>query len=709
MSSTISTMPEWRSLTAEPDSELRAEGMLALAGRLAARGHEAEASEIYSSLLSEHDSALDSQRQRAAERLEALSGGGNLGTRAEHFLSHFVQQSTDPAALFAMGVAGGVFRVARLGALARLSAGPSSYFTRGFGARALASVAGFGAESLAFPFAARLAQASMGRSQDWSLPTLGREWGASLLTLGALRGSGAAMGLAARRWAAQGTVSTQLLSQSSMLGGIWLAQNIEGRLGWRREEGAGASFATALATLLHFNVSARVSRDAFGARFANWENHLDLQAESLTHRPPVGTRAAWLTSEPLYATAYPIAIQGEGESGPKLSPVPSEPRQIPTSFPPTIYRNYRFPSGKGEIRPPLIEYSKEWRDWWRQAAPRLRAANSELTHEANSADCLPLREANRLWRMQIEDFARLVGAEFSVHPPKRLLEAMRPGFLKRDPSLLQYAETLAGEGTEIYELSFPYSSVQFGEANVNGDYANLHSIMRDIAVGFGNHVHLANQGGGQTQIRLPSLELWDALNRAQFGENTHRMVAVKGVISRDRMMAFREKQRAPLGLSKQASYIKDIQGLAHSFFFTLHDAFHASVASSLPSSIARTTGRLYRISKAGLPASDLKEELLDRFSDLDPGTEYKSSSRPNEFWDFTLNHFWKSFVVDANRGDFIGPRLEQYPTFLLRYQSLVRKAALRHPEDAPSLNYIEALLQENSKRLGSLLLEVLRK
>jgi hypothetical protein len=625
-------------------------------------------------------------------------GGGNFGTRAEVFLRRFVGYSTDPSALLAMGVAGGVFRVARLATLARLSAAPSSYFTRGIGLRAAAALGGLGAESLAFPLAARLGNAALGREQEWSLSAFGREWGAGLLTLGALRSSGAAMTFAAQRWAVQGPVSTGLLAQSSMLGAIWFAQHLEGRIGWRREQGAGASFAEALGTLLHFNVGARLSRAAFGPRFASWESGLDQRAESLIHRPPPRLDSARYEGQPLLAAAIAPGREGLG-----LQAV-----QIPTTFPPSLYRDYRYPSGRGEVQPPRIRYPGEWNDWWKQWEPQLRTADPREPTETVLANRVPLAEANRFWRFQIEDFARLVGAQFSVHSPSRLLEAMGPGYLKRDPTLLRAAESLTGEGAEVYELHFPYSAVRFGEANESGNYANLHSLMTDVANSLGNHVFLANQRQGQVQVRFPSLELWEALNTARFGENAHRMVPVKGVRPRDRVMGFRQNLLAPLGLTRQATSIQDIMGKAHSFFFTLHDAFHATIASTLPASYAQTAGRLYWLTKAGLPASPLKEELLNRFSDLDPGSEFKRSSHPHEFWDFTLNHYWYSFKADAARDDFINSRLGDYAAFLQRYQSILRNTVPNNPAEARSFRYISSLLEQDSLRLNSLLAEVLR-
>lgn len=707
MSPSLSNIAEWRSLSAERDPELKAEGLLSLAGRLEARGEESQAAEIYAGLANPEGAAIDDVRHKAQARLQGLMGSGPMGVRAEVFLRRFVSHSTDPSALFAMGAAGAVFRAVRLAGLARLSAAPASFLSRGVGARTVSALGGLGAESLAFPLAARLGNAALGREQTWSFGALGREWGAGLLTLGALRASGAAMNVAARSWAAQGPISTSLLTQSSMLGAIWLAQHVEGRIGWRSEQAIGDSLAEALGTLLHFNVAARLSRAAFGPRFERWERNLYLHAESLISRPALSPIQPWFSPLAVHATA--LAPGAEGFPVTRPAPLASEGVHLPTTFPPSLYRDYRYPSGRGEVQPPRIAYSKEWRDWWKQAEPRLRSVNPDVPVETILANALPLREANRLWRMQIEDFVRLVGAELTVHAPSRLLEAMGPGYLKRDPSLLRAAEALAGPGAEVYEIHFPYSSVRFGEPNHNRAYADIHSLLSDIANGFGQNIFLAHKGQGRVQVRLPSLDLWDALNVAHFGENAHRMVAVRGIQTRDRMMAFRQKNLAPVGLTRQPTLIQDILGKAHSFFFTFHDAFHASIASHLPRTMAQSAGRLYWLVKASLPPSPLKEELLNRFSDLDPGSEFKRQSHINEFWNFTLDHFWYSFKADTTRDDFISKGLSTYPRFLERYQSLLRHTTPANPEEAAYFRHISNRLEESSREMNSLLVEVLRR
>ncbi|HEX5034129.1 MAG TPA: hypothetical protein VFW62_06580, partial [bacterium] len=130
---------EWLSLSREADPELRAEGLFSLAHRLESRGAGEAAARLYQDLAPNEGSV--GERARAA--LEALQGRGGFGARSELWLRNFTHQVSDPSALLAMGVAGSVFRVVRLGALARLqSAGYGGGLTR-FGA----SLAGLSLEA----------------------------------------------------------------------------------------------------------------------------------------------------------------------------------------------------------------------------------------------------------------------------------------------------------------------------------------------------------------------------------------------------------------------------------------------------------------------------------------------------------------------------------------------------------------------------------
>ncbi|HKX12037.1 MAG TPA: hypothetical protein VJP40_02705 [bacterium] len=277
MSSRIHIDAERRSLTREPDPELRGEGLLSLAGRQE-RAHRPElAIEIYSELLSSAETPAFI-RERAQRRLDAYRGLGNLGDRAEILFSRFSAEATEPTTLLAMTAAGLAFRVSRFVALSRLAASPNAgLWTRGFGARTLAGSTGFGVEAAVFPLAGRLGHLALGREQDWSYRALGGELASSYLMLGALR----AGGMATAALSARTNLLRPALQQTGMFGGILLGQELEVRAGLRERTSAGVTLIDGLSTLVQFNVAGRLNRSLLGEGMSSWERRIEQQSEVL--------------------------------------------------------------------------------------------------------------------------------------------------------------------------------------------------------------------------------------------------------------------------------------------------------------------------------------------------------------------------------------------------------------------------------------------
>ena len=284
---------ELRTLGRESDPALFFEGLLGCAARRQAVGDLELAVELYAAV-ARHAAAGAEPVQalgfRAQASLDAILGRGASGPRAEFLLRHFAEQASDPAALFAMGAAGAVFRLTRVAALGRLAVSPgANLFTRGFGARATASLAGFALEAPAFTLAGRAANAALGRTQEWGGEALGREFASSYLVLGGLKlagwGSGAAYrGLAGPAGAARPLRT--LFQQGGMFSGILLGHSLEERLGLRPRVDGATTFVDSLAMLLQFNVAGNLTRHAFGPGFAAWERGLDLRVEGLSRSPP---------------------------------------------------------------------------------------------------------------------------------------------------------------------------------------------------------------------------------------------------------------------------------------------------------------------------------------------------------------------------------------------------------------------------------------
>ncbi|MFO1463056.1 MAG: hypothetical protein U1F66_04715 [bacterium] len=272
---------ELLALPAERDPELYAEALYHFAQRQERVGRLPLAVELYQVLLAGPASAY---RNRAQLALDAILGRGAFGARAEFLMRNFAEQASDPSALLAMGVAGAVFRMTRLAALARLTGSVRpGLMTQFLGAGRLASLAGFAVEAPTFTLVHRFGDAALGRSQDRSGEDLARELASSYLTLGGLRLAGAGAVLLAE---GQAVPLRHLLHQGGMLTGILLGHRLEEWAGLRPRQAGATTLVDSLALLLQFHVAGRLSRAAFGHDFAAWEAGLDRQAELMTRPPP---------------------------------------------------------------------------------------------------------------------------------------------------------------------------------------------------------------------------------------------------------------------------------------------------------------------------------------------------------------------------------------------------------------------------------------
>ncbi len=285
---------ELESLTRETDDCLYLEGLLTLAQREERAGRVDVAAELYAAVAQETGAAGALRERplqdRARGALDAILGRGAAAPRAEFLLRGLAQQASDPAAIFAMGVAGSVFRMTRLAALSRLASTPGTNFlTRGLGARLSAGALGFLAEAPAFTAASRLGHAALGREQDWSPGAIGREFAGGALTLLGLKAFGGFSGLALRRYAQDPGLSAgllrTLLPQAAMLAGILASHRLEARLGLREHHDGATEFTDAFATLLQFHAGGRLAHQAFGEAQARGDRLIDARGEALLSVP----------------------------------------------------------------------------------------------------------------------------------------------------------------------------------------------------------------------------------------------------------------------------------------------------------------------------------------------------------------------------------------------------------------------------------------
>lgn len=273
---------EAQALLAESDPGLLAAGLASLAGRLERSGDAARISfalQLYQ-IAAGHEGT---EGRLARERLAVSQGGGSTGARAEFLLRGLARQASDPALLFGMGLASGVFSLTRAMTLSRLLAAPTaSALTRGFGARALASVAGFAVEAPVFTLGTRLGAEALGRGQDWSRAALGRDLASSYLVLGAMKmahgGSAALYGRSRLLGVGRVPPLQGLFQQTATLGGILLGHQAETALGLRPAQSASQTLTDSLAMLLQFHVAGRLSAHLIGRPYAAMEAALDRQS-----------------------------------------------------------------------------------------------------------------------------------------------------------------------------------------------------------------------------------------------------------------------------------------------------------------------------------------------------------------------------------------------------------------------------------------------
>jgi len=693
---------ELRALETESDPELFFEGLFHYGISREQRGDLETAARAYGAL-----TRSDSFRDRARVRLDAILGQGSIGPRSEFLLRRFAAEASDPANIVGMAAAASAFRLARFSVLSQLSLNPiGEGFVGRLGVRFLPSLAGFAVEAPTFTLAGRLTRQSLGQAQDWSGNAWGREIASSYLTLGALRlavwGSGSTFNFLSETAASRASVFRTVFQQGGTLGGILLGHRLEQAFGLRPRMDGATTLVDSLALLLQFHVGGQLSRRIFGSGLSGMDGDLDLITARLEAAPSRRLRPGPVSAFP------PVLAMAVGEMpGGPAKPGRSE---VTGTFPPDsspAYSQYRYPPGGEGGNPRRVLYSPETLRQWQELQTKLRSVPFEASAEEIHRSRVPLQTADSIWRTQIEDFARLVGGELTVHGPERLLEPFSPHFLRRDPALLRRAEEVAGANGGIYELNLPHADAAFGRPNERGDYSSLGSLMREIQETLGDQVFLVNRRNGRLQARIPNFALWEGLLVAKFGDQAHRPVFVDGLIPRDPVMRLRGKLLAPVGLLLQPARIYELKGRVHPFFVPFHDMFHATIASMLPAALCRTSSELYFSLLTGMSNSFLKQEHLNHLADMDPGSEFKGNA--DEFVIFSLHHFWKSFMRDVDGETMTQRRLMLFPKFIREYQRILLEAEGNPAVDAHWRGRFSQRLEEMLRELNSLLRRVLQR
>lgn len=324
------TLDELLALGEESDPELFYAGLLSI-GRCASRDGDAVLSGAIFQGLAEgpaeiRDSMPAALGRRALEEFNAMRGAGSAGRRFEYLARHFAREASDPGMILGMGVAGTVFSAMRLGVLSRLAARPAAWWTRGFGAGALASVSAFPAEVLAFWGTTRAyGLAVRPETLRWDRASVAQELAGLGITLGCLKLFGAASGRlfdrvhgihpvtgAASRLPGFTRFSRTAFHQLGTLGGIATGHYAEMRLGLRPQVGGDTFWTDSLVTLLQFHVGGRLSQAMLGPRHAVRMQEMALATRRLELPRPEGR-----SFFPPLGGVFAMAAEGPGHRVPE--------------------------------------------------------------------------------------------------------------------------------------------------------------------------------------------------------------------------------------------------------------------------------------------------------------------------------------------------------------------------------------------------------
>lgn len=122
---------------------------------------------------------------------------------------------------------------------------------------------------------------------------------------------------------------------------------------------------------------------------------------------------------------------------------------------------------------------------------------------------------------------------------------------------------------------------------------------------------------GYARMRIPSLSLVERLTQLVHGAEAAQFHFVSGEIPRDDAMRLRADAVNVVGLSANAHYFSEYEGDIHPFSFTGHDAFeHAMREARIAPRLRAFAGRFYFSVSGKLPASPLRELLLNDISDF---------------------------------------------------------------------------------------------
>ncbi len=240
--------------------------------------------------------------------------------------------------------------------------------------------------------------------------------------------------------------------------------------------------------------------------------------------------------------------------------------------------------------PRKIQYPREMERMKESLEIALSVSGGALETETEASRLFEMQanedHVNHIWFYQALQFAGEVEGKAHFRPTARLLDAfgkenLNGTVLERAVSAMR-ARGLNPESEGVLEITIPHAEVVFGADTPYNDKAYLSAFVRDLETACGGAVKLVDTEAvleAPLVIRIPSLSLFQELIRQVYSENAASFYYINGEASRDAMMKGREMGVAAVGMGFQPMILGDLGIMVSPWVYTIHDVFHAMMAS----------------------------------------------------------------------------------------------------------------------------------
>lgn len=333
--------------------------------------------------------------------------------------------------------------------------------------------------------------------------------------------------------------------------------------------------------------------------------------------------------------------------------------------------------------PPPSDYQGRSRVWMNQLELQLRRRGESLEVNGEvSAQKHPVDPdlVNRIWIVQLLDFAAQVKARVILHDAQILLEPWSGGGKRSEGNLLNRAlaemekENLSPEAYQVFELIIPHSEVIFGHNRSRATQVNLGWALSRIEMVLNHQVRMAfYEQDSQLVLRVMSPSLFEKLLQAHFGKSATNFYYVPGEISQKAAIQLREQGVAPIGMVRNSLILNDIVAYIPAWLFVFHDIFHATVLSTYPDTLRRFSGRVFSAAQSeALWTNPQGQEHFRRLIDFD--------SDPQNLHSHAVAYLSESSGRELVKTRNVSPVLGERLRFVEAYENFLRTKIEASPE-----------------------------